>query len=55
MLSAAVSGVPACCIPPKGDVKLFSTPSQKFLSDNSGVLQILYNLLLSAVSAEALN
>jgi len=40
MLFAAVSGAPACCIPPNGDLSFISRPSEKFLSDNSGVLQI---------------
>jgi len=40
-LFAAVSDAPACCIPPNGDVDFISRPSQKYLSDNSGMLQIL--------------
>jgi len=40
---------------PFGDVNFSSRPSQKFLSDNAGVLQTLYNLPLSAASAVARN
>jgi len=44
-LFVAASGAPACCIPaPNGDVSFISRPSQKFLFDISGVLQILFNL-----------
>jgi len=38
-----------------GDVNFISRPSQKDLSDTSGVLRILENLPLSAASAVALN
>jgi len=55
MLFTAVSGASACCVPPSGDVKFISRPSQKFFSDNTGVPKILYNLLLSAASVVALN
>jgi len=41
MLFAAISGAPACCIPPNGDANFISSPSQEFLSANpAGVLQI---------------
>jgi len=40
MLFEAVSGAPACHVTPKGDVNFISRPSQKCLSDNSGMLQI---------------
>jgi len=55
MLFAAVSGAPACCITPKGDVNFISRPSQKCLSDNYGMLQIQYILPLTAASAVVLN
>ena len=55
MLFTAVSDAPAYCIPTIGDVNFISRPSQKFPSDNSSVLQILYNLPLSAASEVALN
>ena len=48
----------ACWVQPDGDVNFISRPSQKFLFGNSAVLQILqilYNLPLSAASAAALN
>jgi len=31
MLFAGVSGAPACCMSPNGDVNFISIPSQKFL------------------------
>jgi len=49
-LFAAVSGAPIFCIPPLGDVNFISSPSQKFLSDTSGMLQILYILPLTVAS-----
>jgi len=57
MLFAAVSGAPACCIPPCGDenANFITRPSQKLLFDMSGVPQILYNLPLFVGSAAALN
>jgi len=39
-LLAAAAGVSACCIPPNADVSFISRPSQKFLSGNSGMLEI---------------
>jgi len=51
----AVSGAPACYVTPKGEANLISRPSQKCLSDNSGMLQIQYILPLTAASAVALN
>jgi len=53
-LFTAVSGAPASWIPPNGDVNFISRPSQKFLCDNFGLLQILYNSPLFAASAVAL-
>jgi len=55
LLFAAVSAAPACCITLKGDVDFISRPSQKMLSDDSGMLQIQYILPLTAASAVALN
>jgi len=49
-LFATVSGAPTFCIPPLGDVNFISSPSQKFLSDNSGMLQILYIFPLTVAS-----
>jgi len=54
-LFVAVSGAPTCCVPPIRDVNFISSPSQKFLCDNSDMLQILYILHLTATSAVALN
>jgi len=56
-LFATVYGAPPCCIQPNGDVNFISKPLQKFISGNSGVLKILYNLALplSAASAATLN
>jgi len=55
VLFEVVSGAPACYVTPKGDVNLLSRPSQKCLSDNSGMLQIQYILPLTAASAVVLN
>jgi len=55
MLFAVVSGAPACCITLEGDVNFISRPSQKCLSDNSGMLRIQYILPLTAASTVALN
>jgi len=43
------------CYTKFGDANFISRPSQKFLCDISGVLQMLCNLLLSATSPVALN
>jgi len=53
-LFAAISAASICCIPHNGGANFISRPSQKFLSDISGMLQILYNLPLSAASAVTL-
>jgi len=45
-LFAAVSGAPTFYIPSLSDVNFIPSPSQKFLSYNSGMLQILYILTL---------
>jgi len=55
MLFAAVSGAPACCITPKGDVNFSSRPLQKCLFDISGMLQIQFILPLTTASAVVLN
>ena len=52
-LFAAASDARACSIPLIDDVKFISRPPQKFLSDISGLLQLLYNLRLSAASVVA--
>jgi len=53
-LFAAVSGASTSCIPHNGGAHFISRPSQKLLSDISGVLQIVYNFPLSAALAAAL-
>jgi len=45
-LFAGVSGLPACCMSPTGDVNFVSIPSQNFRSVNPTVLQIQYNFCL---------
>jgi len=41
-LFAAVSGSPACCIPPNGDASFIASPLQKFLSNNSMNMAVIY-------------
>jgi len=46
-LFAAVSGPYVCCVSHNGDISFFSRPSQKFVFDNSGVLQIQLTIFCS--------
>ena len=41
-LFAAVSSSPACCIPPNGDASFIASTLQKFLSNNSMNMAVLY-------------